>query len=342
MKMMQSCTTLRSTSPLPEGWSDLEVVADIIVADGVELHRVGMATTGPQGEEITGSAAEASFSPEARSYFELLERAATLQAIKDLRPIYELRSTEGLPVGECAAGALFPESDAPALWRYARSSGVAIHADWKTAALRASWELAERDRLLRAWYGEIRPERLVDCDLAGLARATSYEWCAFSFPEPSIDHFSRQLHVVGVFGFPGRADAPLVLGYGARPDLEGAVEAATREAMQGLAFLWGEPVTDHAPELGPTPMHHLERFQFRGHHQMLERWLDGSHTSYRPRATPRRPNASVVAFADLTPPWLGGGYRVAKAFCSGAVPLAFGDAPFAAHLPAALRAHPIA
>ena len=339
---MQSCMTLRNTSPLPDGWSELEVVADVVVADGVELHRVGMATTGPQGEEITGSAAEASFSPEERSYFELLERAATLHALKDPRPFYELRTSEGLPMGECAAEVLFPESDAPTLWRYARSSGVAIHTDWKTAALRASWELAERDRLLRAWYGEIRPKRLVDCDLAGFARATSYEWCAFSFPEPSAEHFSRDLQVVGVFGFPGRADAPLVLGYGARPDLAAAIDAAAREAMQGLAFLWGEPVTDHAPELGPTPMHHLERFQFQGHHRLLRRWLDGAHMAYGAGATPRGGSASVVACADLTPPWLGGGYRVAKAFCTGAVPLAFGDVPFAAHLPAAVRAHPIA
>jgi len=333
---------LRSTSPLPEGWSELEVVEDVIVADGVELHRVGMATTGPQGEEITGSAAEPTHSPAARSYFELLERAATLHAIKEQRLVYELRTTDEHPVGECAASALFPESDAPARWRYARSNGVAIHSDWKTAALRASWELAERDRLLRAWYGDIRPVRLVDCDVAELAQATSYEWCAFSFPEPVIDHFARDLQVVGVFGFPGRSDAPLVLGYGARPELSSAVEAAVREAMQGLAFLWGEPVTDHAPELGPTPMHHLERFQFQGNHHLLKRWLDGAHMAYGSRAAAPRASASSIAFVDLTPPWLGGGYRVAKAFCAGAVPLTFGDVAFAAHLPVHMRAHPIA
>jgi hypothetical protein len=37
-----------------------------------------------------------------------------------------------------------------------------------------------------------------------------------------------------------------------------------------------------------------------------------------------------------------GGLRVAKAVCDDAMPLAFGDTPFTAHLPSKLRVHPIA
>jgi len=47
------------TSPLPSGWSEPTVVEDVVVADGVELRRAGLASTGPDGEEVTGAAVEA-------------------------------------------------------------------------------------------------------------------------------------------------------------------------------------------------------------------------------------------------------------------------------------------
>jgi hypothetical protein len=342
---LASNESLRSTSPLPDGWSELEIVEDVVVADGVELHRAGVASTGPGGEEVTGSAADAARSPAPRSYFELLERAATLEALRDRRQVYELRTRDGTAVGTCTAETLFPESDAPDRWRYARSNGIAIHQDWENATVRAHWELSERDRLLRAWYGEIEPQRIdFDFGATALAQANSYEWRAYAFPEPQVDRFSRDIHVVGVFGFPKRPDAPLILGYGARPDASGAREAALGEAMQLLAFLWGESVTEHPPDLGPTPMFHLEWFQYPGHHDILLRWLDGAHLPFAQARGGSAPTADAkeIVFVDLTPAWLTGGYRVAKAFCAGAAPLAFGDAPFAAHLPERARAHPIA
>jgi hypothetical protein len=340
---MDSCTTLRSTSPLPEGWSELEIVEDIFVADGVELHRVGVASTGPDGEEITGSAADAGFSPAPRGYFELLERAATLEALRERRASYALRTADGRPAGTCAGATLYPESDEPARWRYARSNGVAIHTDWNTAALRAFWELAERDRLLRCWYGDLAPVRLAfDGASTALAGAASYEWQAYAFPEVDPSSFSRDVSVAGVFGFPKRADVPLVLGYGARVDAAGALDAAVREATQLLAFLWGEPVTDQPPNPNSTPMFHLEQFQYPGHHGLLRGWLKGEHIQYRAKSSVPRASSAAVSFVDLTPAWLGGGHRVAKAFCPGAMPLTFGDVPFAAHLPANVRAHPIA
>jgi hypothetical protein len=341
--MSARAKSLRNTSPLPDGWSELEVVEDVVVADGIELHRAGVASVGPSGEEVTGSAADAAGSPAPRSYFELLERAATLEALRDLLPSYALCTAGGKPAGSCTAESLFPTSDAPDRWRYARSNGVAIHADWHSAATRAFWELAERDRLIRAWYGELRPERMaLDFTSTALAGATTYEWNAYAFREPETTRFSRGIHVVGVLGFPKRADAPLILGYGARPDEAGACAAALTEAMQGLAFLWGEPVADGPADFGPTPMHHLERFQYAGNHDILRRWLDGAHLPFGAMSPTRSADATDIAFVDLTPPWLQGGYRVAKAFCRGATPLAFGEVPFAAHLPAAVRAHPIA
>lgn len=334
--------TLRSMSPLPDGWSELEVVEDVVLVDGVELHRAGIASVGPTGEEVTGSAAETASSALPRSYYELLERAATLEALGNKQASYEVRSIDGLASGTCSAEDLFPESDEPSRWRYARSNGVAVHCDWSTAASRAFWELAERDRLLRSWYGESAPLRLSwDVSATPLARSQSYEWRIYEFPETDKSGFAKEISVAGVFGFPTQPDAPLVLGFGARPDLEAAVGAAVSEALQLLAFLWGESLPGAAPPGGPSPDHHLEHFQYPGHHASLRKWLDGAHLAFR-RDRPAVVRPSRVSFVDLTPSWLTGGYRVAKAFAPGATPLTFGDPPFAVHLPAELRVHPIA
>src|SRR6202042_414850 len=120
----------------------------------------------------------------ARSYFELLERISTMEALRSRHDGYDLRTPDGRPAGHTTATLAFPESDDPSRWRYARSNGVALHADWSTACTRASWELAERDRVLRAWYGETRPQRIALPVGAPLEAARTYELRAYAFPEP--------------------------------------------------------------------------------------------------------------------------------------------------------------
>jgi hypothetical protein len=294
---------------------------------------------------VTGSAVEALGSPVERSYFELLERVSTLESLRAPRPSYAAVTADGEPAGNRVAADVFPESDDPARWRYARSNGIALHADWKSASLRAFWELVERDRVLRAWYGETRPERIAfSPESTPLGRSRSYDWRAYGFPEGEGAEFSHEVHVVGVFGFPTCSGVPLVCGYGARPERHDALDAAVREAMQLLGFLWGEPPLERLPEPSPTALHHLEHFQWPGHHDILRRWLEAGHERYFPGSAKRRPLSRGVglAFVELTPAWLGGGLRVAKAVCDAAMPLAFGDVPFTAHLPPEMRVHPIA
>jgi hypothetical protein len=110
-----------------------------------------------------------------------------------------------------------------------------------------------------------------------------------------------------------------------------------------MAFLWGETPPDGVAEV-PSPTGHLDRYQVRGAHGAIRRWLEGGHLRYAPargRAMDGATRAEGVAFADLTPPWLGSGLRVAKAVSREAAPPVFGDSPFAAHLPKELRLHPI-
>jgi ribosomal protein S12 methylthiotransferase accessory factor YcaO len=332
---------LLDTSPLPEGWSPLEIVEDTVVADGVRLHRAGLASVGPDGEEVTGSAAGTRESPAARGYFELLERIATVEALRDRAPSYEMMTAAGAPAGRRPRSVVFPESDDPAKWRYARSNGVALHADWATACERARWELAERDRVLRAWYGDICPHPLAFPTTSPLRTTPTYEWVAYSFPEPALTSFSVGVEVVGVFGFPRTDGAALVTGFGARGDVSSAFVAASGEAMQLLAFLHDEVAPASLPAMGPTPGHHQDRFQWHGNHAPLRRWLAGAHVGHA-RQRPAADVDSEVAFVDLTPSWLGAGLRVAKAICTTATPLTFGEPPCSSHLPEDLRAHPIA
>jgi hypothetical protein len=337
---------LQEKYPLPEGWSELELVEDTIVADGVELLRAGVASCAPTGEEVIGAAAEglaSAAAPASRSYYELLERVAVIDAIRVRRHTYELLDATGKRVGECLGTEVFPESTEADTWRYARTNGVAIHGDWVTAAHRASCELAERDRLLRAWCGEIAPKRVAfDFTTSPLGDARHYDWQTYDFVESRRTHFSRDVHVAMVVGFPRLEDSPLVLGFGGRSTAFEARDAAVREAMQSLAFLWGEPIATTTPETGPTPMHHLDHFQYRPHHELIRTWLDGRHDAYARSSNRARPSNEGVVFVDLTPSWLAGGLRVAKALCASAVALAFGDAPMMAMLPQELRVHPIA
>lgn len=322
--MASLLTELRRTSPLPEGWALGDVVEDVVNADGLSLRRAGLAVVSPRGEQATGSAAETHDDPLRRSYFELLERASTLDAIS--------RWPE-----------LFPQSALPDRWRYARSNGVAVHLDWSQACQRAYWELAERDRVLRAWIGEVSIEPVAAPGSFELDRAVSYRWRICRFVGSSRTAWSRDVEVIGVFGVPKRSGIPLVMGYGGRPTLDEAIDAATREATQMLAFLWGEEIPAETPCSGPTPVHHVDWWLWPGHHERLERWLDGGHRNFAgDQAGDHEHRDLAVHYTDLTPPWLTGGLKVAKAQCNVATPLAFGEAPLTAHLPLDLRIHPIA
>jgi ribosomal protein S12 methylthiotransferase accessory factor YcaO len=324
--------------PLPDGWSEPEQVEDIVDADGLLLHRAGLASSSGRDQAV-GSAADWERSPAMRARFELLERIALIEASRQEGASFAVRSASGERVGRLAREEVFPVSDDPTLWTYARSSGVALHADWQRAGASALQELVERDRVQRAWLGETVPRALtLDLAASPLSRTRSYAWSAHAFP-PARGMAAPDLEVVGVFGFPLTTGVPLAFGYGARPTLEDALGAATREAAQLLAFVWGEPIPDRLPEPDPTPLAHLERFQFPEMHAILRRWLDGAHA----RHARTSPFAATSPFhlVDLTSQWLPEGLQVARAIGGSTIPMTFGQSPFFAHLPAELRVHPI-
>ena len=327
-------------SRLPEGWSAVERYEDVVDADGLRLHRVGLASK-RAGVEAIGSAADLETSPLARAEFELLERASILEAARTTVP-FRVRHRDGTSLGTRSTKEVFPSSGETGSWAYAKSNGAALHATWSRACDHAEQELVERDRILRAWIGQTAPSRL-EVEGAGLPRTRSYEWSAYAFPAPASGTVASSIEVVGLFGFPCKPDAPLVLGYAGRRTIAQALTAATREAMQLLAFLWGEPIAERAPPMTPTPMYHLEMLQRRDRHVLLRRWLQGAHRAHhRPSSDGTAPvDAVEPSFVNLTPPWLEG-LHVAKAISDHTLPLTFGLSPTTSHLPADLRIHPIA
>lgn len=325
--------------PLPAGTSRLERFSEIANVDDVRIHLSGLAAEF-EGECVTGSAADLCETPFFRAHMELVERIAVLVAMRRMDAPITLCDFDGNRIGLASASHVFPESPDAARWRWARSNGVAVGTVWRDAAARAKWELVERDRVLRSFYGEIEPRR-IPFELFPVPHylRASYEFRAYSFGTP-FDHSC----VTGLFGFP-RGGAPLVYGFGCRATAMEAARTAASECVQRLGFLAGEPLPDVAPPPSPTPDFHQEHYLFVGHHERIRRWLDGEHARYRGRLHASGAGASdAELFADLTPPGLVGKLCVAKALPSFHVPLVFGVGHpwLAPNAPDELAVHPIA
>lgn len=306
---MDELARLTREYPLPDGCRAPELFRDEVVIAGRRLGRAGLASSAPDGTEFTGSAAELDASPIERAYFELLERAAILGA---RGRACELRDGDGAPLG----GQLRERDDhGEGPTRPARSNGVALHRTWAEACRRARNELVERDRILRSWYGELPVVEVAPPAI--LRDFETHHWRACCVPDD--DALTRDVHVVAVVGLPRGAELPLARGFAAAESLEGALDAAAREALQGLAFVWGEPLPESVAP-APTPIFHLDYYLVPSNHGHVVEWLDGRHRSGERPARSRAP----IRYVDLTPEPLRGRLSVARAVRDDARPLEFG------------------
>lgn len=331
--MPAALARLSREQPLPAGWSEPQLFADTIRVGALEVRRAGIVARAPDGAEVTGSAAQTQGSPLPRAWYELLERAAVLDAAERACPV---RDPKERVVGEVARGVEPPGE--PSRRRASRSNGVALHRSWAAACERARLELLERDRVLRSWHGEL-PLRETPAP-AWLDATEAHEWRAALVPPRKGERRPTDAVAV-VIGFPRRAEVPLARGFAARPSRDAALEAAAAEALQSLAFLWDEPVPERSPELAPTPLFHLDYYLCPDNHEPLRRWLAGAH----PRLEAPGDGAAdgALRFVDLTPADAAEGLRVARAVDEAARELVFGAPPeaLAERLPSALHVHPI-
>ncbi len=325
---------------LPEGWALSERVQDVVHVEGLVIRRAGLCAISG-GRQAVGSAAGLDGDPLPRAAFELMERIALLDASGAPDTLFPVRSRAGDEVGAVRSQQVFPSSDAPDVWAFARSNGVSLHTTWASACDTAAYELVERDHVLRAWAGETLPVRVEDNSISSTlcTMVPSYDWQAYLFPASAVASIGCHAEVAGVFGFPKTPHAPLVLGFGARSNREDALQTALREALQSLAFLWGESIPERVPDPLPTSMTHLETYQVRDRHETLRRWLEKGHKVHF-RRWPRVLDHEL-RFADITPSWLHGRFHVVRAMSSAAIPMPLGLSPLLAHLPPELRIHPI-
>jgi hypothetical protein len=127
-----------------------------------------------------------------------------------------------------------------------------------------------------------------------------------------------------LFLLPKQPRAPLVYGFGAARDIEAALAGARREALQRLAFLWGEELPSEPPALAPTPDYHQEYYLHPPHHAVLRDWLSGKLRRAGKRAPKPLLDTQPVSFVDLRPAGLRRELAIAKAVSPRACLLRFG------------------
>jgi len=331
---------LQRSCPLPSGWSIAECLFDAAEVDGLRVELVGLSARSLKGSEALGSAGARGSVPVARAYYELCERIAVLEALASPQASYVARRADGA-AELVALGEAFPEAPPAASFRYSRSNGVAAGRSWAEACASAFAELSERDRLLRAWYGETAPVRCALPEEPALAALDPwYEFEAYAFPARASD--APTLEVAAVYGFPRRPAVALVFGSAAATSQRAALDGAVRECLQRWGFLWGETIPGEAPGFAPTADYHQELYLWPEMHARLRHWLAGGHVGMSGldaagQTVEGRPNC----FVDLSP---AGGPAIARAVPRAQLPLTFGRwHPSArAGLPESLSVHPIA
>jgi hypothetical protein len=329
-----SLKELQQRFPLPAGWTFQESFLQEASIGSLTLYMVGLVATQSETLQAMGSSTQADGYPVERAYFELLERISIYEARQPERML-DVRDADGVVLGQRAAARVFPAQLSPSV-RVSLSNGIALHGGWREACSAARHELVERDRVLRSFAGELPAVRLEVPD-SELAQATTeyFDSAAYEFGHSTP---APQHRTVMLFMKPKQPELPINYGFGCDATLSGALLRAEREAMQRLAFLWGEDLPSEQVEPTPKPDFHQDYYLYPTNHQYLFEWLEGRR---RPRhaAHARLPlfDGEPVTYIDLTPESLRGVLAVAKAISPSARQLRFGLPGY----PRGLVPHPV-
>ncbi|HEX5035316.1 MAG TPA: YcaO-like family protein [bacterium] len=331
---MSSLENLSEAHPLPGDWKNPELYEEVAETPSARLLLTGLTADHPRYGRVFAAAADFAEPQLLRCYFELLERVSILEAENSERGDFELKEPNGKFAGSLSKSKLFLSSDAPEIWQYSRSNGVAAHRDWASACRNAQLELVERDRLLRSWFGQLRPAPVPFRPPVADSR---YRFQMYSFADPGDP---CPIFVHGLFAFPQSEEVLLAYGSGAGWSAEAASDKAIREFLQMYGFLLGEKVDAEEPKPAPHPSYH-QAMNFRPEgRKKISGWLEGNHSVFA--SPPKSRGEPAIFYADISPPALQNKVFVAKAVCPERVPLTFGQArPRGAEkLPADLLIHP--
>ncbi len=309
--------------PLSPQWDRPSLVRHVARVGDAQIHLAGLSAVDRTGQCVVGSAGQLAGSPLARAYFELIERMAVVEAMNKKNETFEILDVRNEVVSNARNTEVFLQSSDEQNWRYARSNGVAVGVGWDDSSSRARLELAERDRVLRSWFGEFTPER-VELSLGMVPGSLDqhYEFETYLFTSPNA--YREAVTVVGIFGFPKQQSAPLVFGFGARLALQDALTTAACECLQRLGFLWGEAIPADFPSFAPTPDFHQEYYLHPPNQAQLRAWLRGAHTRFAGILLDSPPSEGITYFVNLTPESLRSKLVVVKALPAGELPLTFG------------------
>ncbi len=335
---MTNLSTLQAELPLPEDWSSPELLRHRTLVGNVAIELAGLTSVSPDGTPVTAAAGAHDEDPLPRAYYELVERSGILEARRRLDAELVVRDHRGEELRRGTTQHLLGVGEATPTFAPSRSNGVALGPTWSFASERAALELAERDQVLRSWYGATVPERVDAAGLMPTGLGSSYVVEVYRLDS------GGPTRVVVVACWPRDERRPLILGFGARSTLIEAKRAARDECLQRMGFLWDEDLPGREPEVSPTPDYHQDYYLWRGSHGTLRGWLSGRHVGACAEVVPQgtRPT-EAVQFVDLTPVALSGRAALAQALPRGEIQLGFGsNHPAASSAPAALRVHPVA
>ncbi|OFZ82042.1 MAG: hypothetical protein A2583_15810 [Bdellovibrionales bacterium RIFOXYD1_FULL_53_11] len=307
---------------IPGRWKKPEEFRQEVDVLGIKLFLSGFSSSNGAMELVGSSAGMDRHEPE-RSAFELLERITTVEA-----------EESGLIAFDKLDG----------ICRYSKSNGIAIHTDKNTALQKSYFEVVERDRVLRSWFGDIaNPVVLRSCpDVRLLGRleplAAVFDLRVFEF----VENLSRsKTFVHGFFGLPKNDNAACFFGFGADSEESASIAKAVGEGLQRLGFTWGEKADFDPAAFKPTAIDHLLYYHDPARNGLIRRWCsngNGRYLKFIPHEPPRCVwnNIALKSMQD----------RIYAYQCKSddLLPLTFGfDHPYARGLvPDEIRVHPLA
>jgi len=296
--MNEKINNLKKKYPLSSDWSELELFNDEVMIGELSLEMIGFSTQKNEKMMVTGSSAACTPFNEnllERAYFELLERSVVIEKTFDYKN------------GETFC--------------YSKSNGVAIHTDFELAKKAAQNELIERDAILRSWFLNQSPLRVLNLSpeiqilVKKLGEYYDFEFYTFN----SSLSFATNSFVTASFAFPKKDNINFCYGLSCRGSLEESLKKSFAENLQTLAFLWGEGF-DEVPLFSPSPSYHQHYFSTKNGLKLIRDWL------YKKNVQSQK-SVQIIpdfTFEDLTPEHLKGKAYVIRATEKNAIPLIFG------------------
>ena len=184
------------------------------------------------------------------------------------------------------------------------------------------FELIERDRVLRCWYGQIIPQKLQLPQPLDAKLGMFYHISKYLFRDSADPYYT-----IGYFGFPKDSEKhPLFFGFGSAASLQTAGRKAADEAITRLSRLWNQPIPHKLPIFAPTANFHQDYFSHPANHEKIREWLSGRNSEQRLFFKPEYKVVKdyAIDYFDITPPEFKKKFFVVKAVSAQAIPLWFG------------------